>query len=105
MSEEIGENLNPAMRKPLVKYRVRPDRLELSKTRLDLPNQAFKLLCRFFFFFLSFFLFMASLAAYGHSQARGRTGAAAARLDPSHSNARSEPCLQPTLQLTVMPDP
>ena len=37
--------------------------------------------------------------AYGSSQARGRIGAVAAGLRHSHSNARSEPSLQPTPQL------
>ena len=45
---------------------------------------------------LSYFLFVcfytAVPAAYGHSQARGRIGAAAASIRHSHSNARSEPC-------------
>ena len=39
--------------------------------------------------------------AYGSSQTRGRIGAAAA----SHSNARSNPCLQPTPQLMANLDP
>ena len=47
-------------------------------------------------------LFMATPAAYGSSQARGRIGSAAASLHHSHS--RSEPCLQPTPQLTAMLD-
>jgi len=38
-------------------------------------------------------------------QARGPIGAVAAGLHHSHSNARSEPCLRPTPQLTAMPDP
>ena len=46
-----------------------------------------------------------SAAAYGGSQARGRIGAVAASHSHSHSNARSEPCLRPTLQLTAAPDP
>ena len=37
--------------------------------------------------------------AYEGSQARGPSGAIAAGLHQSHSNARSEPCLQPTPQL------
>ena len=39
--------------------------------------------------------------AYGSSQARGPTGAAAANLHHSHSNTISEP----QLQLMAMPDP
>ena len=42
---------------------------------------------------------------YGSSQARGLIRAVAAGLHPSHSNARSELHLQPTPQLTAMPDP
>ena len=59
-----------------------------------------------FAFFLSFFLsFWPPPWAYVSSQARGRLGAAAASLRHSHSNDRSEPCLQPTPpQLTAMPD-
>ena len=34
----------------------------------------------------------------------GRTGIVAAGPHHSHSNARSEPCLQPTPQLTATPD-
>ena len=37
-------------------------------------------------------------------QARGRIGAVATSLCQSHSNARSEPHLQPTPQLMAMPD-
>ena len=57
------------------------------------------------FFVCLFLLFRAAPAAYGGSQAKGRIGAAAAGLRHSHSNARSEPCLQPTPQLTATPDP
>ena len=64
----------------------------------------------FFFFFglLSFFVFVAiswaAPAAYGGSQARGPIGAVATGLRQSHSNAGSEPRLQPTPQLTATPD-
>ena len=70
-----------------------------------------------FIFFLSFFFVFWSVvvvvvvaiswaapAAYGGSQARGRIGAVATGLHQSHSNAGSEPRLQPTPQLTAMPD-
>ena len=40
---------------------------------------------------------------YGDSQGRGLIGATAASLH--HSNAESKPSLQPTPQLTAMPDP
>ena len=42
--------------------------------------------------------------AYGGSQARGLIGAVASGLHHSHSNAGSEPHLQPTPQLTAMLD-
>ena len=50
-------------------------------------------------------VFKAAPRACGGSQARGLIGAAAAGLHHSHSNAKSEPCLQPTPQLTATPDP
>ena len=60
--------------------------------------------CRFFLGSCFFFL-RATPAAYGGSQARGRTGATAAGLHHSHSNAGSEPHLQPIPQLTATTDP
>ena len=57
------------------------------------------------FFSLFGGLFRTTLTVYGSSQARGRIGAAAAGLRRGHSDAGSEPPLQPTLQLTAMPDP
>ena len=65
---------------------------------------------RFYFLFiylfiLSFFaISWADPAAYGGSQARGPIGAVATGLRQSHSNAESEPRLQPTPQLTATPD-
>ena len=54
---------------------------------------------------LFFLLFLwAAPVAYGGSQARGRIGAVATSLRHSHSNAGSEPRLQPTPQLTATPD-
>ena len=50
-------------------------------------------------------LFRAAPVAYGSSQARGQTGAVAASLCHSHSNARSKLCLRLTLQLMATPDP
>ena len=47
----------------------------------------------------------AAPAAYGGSQARGLIGAVATGLHHSHSNAGSEPRLQPTPQLMATPDP
>ena len=43
--------------------------------------------------------------AYGSSQPRGQTGAAAAGLHHSHSYAASELRLQSIPQLMAMPDP
>ena len=43
--------------------------------------------------------------AYGGSQARGQIGAVTASLHHSHSNVGYKPHLQPTPQLTAMPDP
>ena len=57
---------------------------------------------KFFFFFG---LFKVAPMAYGGSQARGRIGALATGPCQSHSHARSELHLRPTLQLTAMPDP
>ena len=48
--------------------------------------------------FFVFCLFRAIPMAQGGSQARGRIGAAAAGLYPSHSNVGSEPRLRPTPQ-------
>ena len=56
----------------------------------------------FYFFIL---LFRAASAAYASSQARGRVGAAAASLQHRHSKPGWELLLQPTPQLTAMPDP
>ena len=54
----------------------------------------------FIYLFLSFVLFMAAPVAHGGSQAGGLIGAVAPGLRHSHSNARSEPRLRPTPQLT-----
>ena len=55
----------------------------------------------FFFFFFS----GPHPAACGGFQARGQIGAAATSLCHSHSNARYEPRLRPTPQLTATLDP
>ena len=47
---------------------------------------------------------MATLVTNGGSQARSQIGAEATGLCHSHSNAESEPHLQPTPELTAMPD-
>ena len=55
--------------------------------------------------FIYLLLFRATPMAYGGSKARGHIGATAAGLCHSHSNAGSEPHLQPTPQLTATLDP
>ena len=57
------------------------------------------------FFFCLFATSWASPMAYGGSQARGQIGAVATSLCHSHSHAGLELHLQPTPQLTAMPDP
>ena len=52
-----------------------------------------------------FVLFRDIPVAYENSQARGLTRAVAASLCHSHSNANSEPCLQPTPHLRAVLDP
>ena len=52
---------------------------------------------------VNLFIFVAMPAAYGDFQARGQV--AAASHSQSHSNARSEPHLRRTLQLTATLDP
>ena len=67
----------------------------------------YNLLILFYFisFFLVFLLFLwAASVAYGGSQARAPIGAVATGLRQNHSNAGSEPRLQPTPQLKEMPD-
>ena len=64
-----------------------------------------RLFLAFLSFFFHFFLFRAAPAANGSSWAKGWIGAAAASLHHSHSNARSELHLWPTLQLAATPDP
>uniref|UniRef100_A0A8D1DWP0 Uncharacterized protein n=2 Tax=Sus scrofa TaxID=9823 RepID=A0A8D1DWP0_PIG len=58
----------------------------------------------FVLFYLFIYSFLGPPVAYGGSQARGLIGAVATGLRQSHSNAGSEPCLQPTLQLTATPN-
>ena len=58
----------------------------------------FFLVFLFFFFFCLFAISWAAPTAYGGSQARGPIGAVATGLHQSHSNAGSEPRLQPTTQ-------
>ena len=58
-----------------------------------------------FFFLLVFAFLRAAHTAYGSSQARGQIGAEAAGLHHSHSNARSEPYLQPMPRFAATLDP
>ena len=59
-----------------------------------------------FFFPITFFLFSrVALTASGGFKARGLIGVVATGLCQRHSNAGSELHLQPTPQLTAMPDP
>ena len=75
-----------------------------SHSLVDFPVSS--LFSVFFFFFFVFLPFVGLLpAAYEGSQARGLIGAPATSLCWSHSNAGSEPRLQPTPQLMAMPDP
>ena len=67
------------------------------------PVLLFFLFLNVFFAFL-FCLFRAVPEGYGGSQARRPLRAVAAGLHQSHSNAGSEPRLQPTPQLTATPD-
>ena len=60
------------------------------------------LICIHLFYF---YLFRATSTAYGGSQSRGPIRAVTTSLCHSHSNARSEPRLQTTPQLTAMPAP
>ena len=73
----------------------------------DMTNIDFCILTPFFFFFLLFFfcLFRAASTVYGSSQARGPIGAVVPSLHHSLSNMGSKPCLRPTPQLTITPDP
>ena len=60
-----------------------------------------------FYLFIYFFicLFRAAHEAHEVSQARGQIRATSPGLHHSYSNVRSEPHLQPTVQLTTMLDP
>ena len=58
----------------------------------------------FIIFIFYFFVFLGPHAAYGGSQARGQIGAVATGLHHSHSNTRSEPCLQ-QIMATLDPQP
>ena len=82
----------------------------LNKTLTTVPflwlQKNFNYTCGLHYIFF-FCLFRAAPMAYGGSQARGRirTTAAGLRDSHGHSNAGSEPCLQPTPQLMATLDP
>ena len=57
-----------------------------------------------FVLFCFFAISWATPLAYGSSQARGLIGAETTGLHQGHSNAGSDPCLQPTPKLTATPD-
>ena len=59
----------------------------------------------YYYIFWLFAFSRVAPTAYGGFQARGLIGAIATGLRQSQSNAGSEPHLQPTPQLTAMPDP
>ena len=63
------------------------------------------LLLLYLFIYLFFAISWAAPTACGGFQARDRIRAVAASLCQSHSKLRSEPHMQPTPQLTAMPDP
>ena len=66
----------------------------------NLQNKQIERLINWFFVFLGLHLWHP-----GGSQATGQIEAVATLPCHSHNNARSEPCLQPTPQLTAKPDP
>ena len=70
----------------------------------ELKDKSF-LTLRIWLIIIIILLLRAALAAYGGSQARGRTGARAAGLSHSHSNRGSELPLRPVLQFTATQDP
>lgn len=79
----------------------------MDSVRLIHENKKSPFLCKYTDicnFQLLFFFFRVAPLAYVSSQARGQIGAVAAGLHHSQSNAGFEPHLQPTPQLTAMPD-
>ena len=74
-----------------------------SSQDIETTQMSINKMCISFFYFFAFS--RAAPTAYGGSQARVLIRAVAAGLHKSHSNAGSEPCLQPTPQLMATPDP
>ena len=64
----------------------------------------YKYILFIYLFVCLFAISWAAPTAHGASPARGWIGAVATGLRQSHSNAGSEPRLQPTPQLTATPD-
>ena len=81
----------------------------LSTHTLQMGNEKFLNMLPYFLFNLIYlvivWLFRATPAVYGGSQARCQIGAVAASLHYSHSSAGCELHLQPTPQLMITPDP
>ena len=77
---------------------------EENTTYSFLSSYDFSLSLSLFFFFFVFFL-GPHVRHMEVPQARNLIGAIAAGLHHSHSNTRSELCLQHTAQLTATPDP
>ena len=69
-----------------------------------MPNITIIIALNYYFFFV-FCFFRAAPTACGGSQARGQIGLVTLGLCHNHSHAGSEPHVQPTPQLKVMPDP
>ena len=68
-------------------------------------NLIYLFVCLFIYLFFAFAFSRAAPTAYGDSQARGLIGAVVAGLRQGHSNAGSEPRLQPAPHLTATLDP
>ena len=83
------------------------NRADIRSWLIDMHRFNGTLNCFIYLFIYLFFiyLFRAARMAYRSSQARGRIGAVAAGLHHSHSNARYEPFLGPTPQLTATLNP
>ena len=88
----------------VVKYCLNGDELKMYTVNLKQHFNGLFFILFYIFIFCLFAFSRAAPAAYGGSQARGPVGAVATGLRQSHSNAGSEPRLQPTPQLTATPD-
>ena len=74
-------------------------------SHLSFAKELYERYIYIYIYFFFFCFFRVAPMAYGGSQARGIMGATAASLCQSHSNTGPELHLQPTPQLTAMPDP